>query len=289
MLQAFFYEMKWHTVIINSMTNIKVSANLTFMIVPIVFMIPESCPKKSISLFGFLCYNRNEWARKESRMKRIAIVEDDRLFNEALYQTLKKADYAVDRAHSYGEGTALIDKQPDLFIVDVNLPAGDGFTLCRRIRESGQTPVMFLTARDDESDMIRAFDLGADDYLVKPFPMAVLLKHVEAILRRSSGQNQRFSYLELAMDFDRKSVTYRGEAINLTAKEYKVLELLVKNRGRVVTREMMLEQVWDADGAFVEENTVNVTLSRLRKKIEPNLEEPIFIRNVFGMGYTFGK
>ena len=91
------------------------------------------------------------------------------------------------------------------------------------------------------------------------------------------------------MDFDRKSVTYRGEAINLTAKEYKVLELLVKNRGRVVTREMMLEQVWDADGAFVEENTVNVTLSRLRKKIEPNLEEPIFIRNVFGMGYTFGK
>ncbi|MCI9476817.1 response regulator transcription factor [Anaerovoracaceae bacterium 41-7] len=222
-------------------------------------------------------------------MKRIAIVEDDRLFNEALYQTLKKADYAVDRAHSYGEGTALIDKQPDLFIVDVNLPAGDGFTLCRRIRESGQTPVMFLTARDDESDMIRAFDLGADDYLVKPFPMAVLLKHVEAILRRSSGQNQRFSYLELAMDFDRKSVTYRGEAINLTAKEYKVLELLVKNRGRVVTREMMLEQVWDADGAFVEENTVNVTLSRLRKKIEPNLEEPIFIRNVFGIGYTFGK
>ena len=149
-------------------------------------------------------------------MNTVAIVEDDRLFNEALYQILKKAGYETARAYSYGEG---------------------------------------------ETDMIKAFDLGADDYLVKPFPMAVLLKHVEAVLRRSSSEKDVLSYMDLQIDFQRKSVSYKGAEIKLTARE----------------------------GAFVEENTVNVTLSRLRKKIEPEPASPIFIRNVFGMGYTFGK
>ena len=194
-------------------------------------------------------------------MNTVAIVEDDRLFNEALYQILKKAGYETARAYSYGEGLALIEKTPDLMIVDVNLPGGEGFELCRRARDYGQIPVIFLTARDEETDMIKAFDLGADDYLVKPFPMAVLLKHVEAVLRRSSSEKDVLSYMDLQIDFQRKSVSYKGAEIKLTARE----------------------------GAFVEENTVNVTLSRLRKKIEPEPASPIFIRNVFGMGYTFGK
>ncbi len=222
-------------------------------------------------------------------MNTVAIVEDDRLFNEALYQILKKAGYETARAYSYGEGLALIEKTPDLMIVDVNLPGGEGFELCRRARDYGQVPVIFLTARDEETDMIKAFDLGADDYLVKPFPMAVLLKHVEAVLRRSSSEKDVLSYMDLQIDFQRKSVSYKGEEIKLTAREYGVLALLAKNQGRIVTKEMILEQVWDAEGAFVEENTVNVTLSRLRKKIEPEPASPIFIRNVFGMGYTFGK
>ena len=222
-------------------------------------------------------------------MNTVAIVEDDRLFNEALYQILKKAGYETARAYSYGEGLALIEKTPDLMIVDVNLPGGEGFELCRRARDYGQVPVIFLTARDEETDMIKAFDLGADDYLVKPFPMAVLLKHVEAVLRRSSSEKDVLSYMDLQIDFQRKSVSYQGAEIKLTAREYGVLALLAKNQGRIVTKEMILEQVWDAEGAFVEENTVNVTLSRLRKKIEPEPASPIFIRNVFGMGYTFGK
>ena len=136
---------------------------------------------------------------------------------------------------------------------------------------------------------MEGLDLGADDYLVKPFPMAVLLKHVEAVLRRSSSEKDVLSYMDLQIDFQRKSVSYKGAEIKLTAREYGVLALLAKNQGRIVTKEMILEQVWDAEGAFVEENTVNVTLSRLRKKIEPEPASPIFIRNVFGMGYTFGK
>lgn len=222
-------------------------------------------------------------------MNTVAIVEDDRLFNEALHQILKKAGYETACAYSFGEGLALIEKKPDLIIIDVNLPGGEGFELCRRARDYGQVPVIFLTARDEETDMIKAFDLGADDYLVKPFPMAVLLKHVEAVLRRSSSEKDILSYMDLQIDFQRKSVSYQGAEIKLTAREYGVLALLAKNQGRIVTKEMILEQVWDAEGAFVEENTVNVTLSRLRKKIEPEPASPIFIRNVFGMGYTFGK
>nr|CRY96026.1 hypothetical protein [uncultured prokaryote] len=246
--------------------------------------------KKKLCNCGVLCYNRNRnGSLEEKMMNTVAIVEDDRLFNEALYQILKKAGYETARAYSYGEGLALIEKTPDLMIVDVNLPGGEGFELCRRARDYGQIPVIFLTARDEETDMIKAFDLGADDYLVKPFPMAVLLKHVEAVLRRSSSEKDVLSYMDLQIDFQRKSVSYQGAEIKLTAREYGVLALLAKNQGRIVTKEMILEQVWDAEGAFVEENTVNVTLSRLRKKIEPEPASPIFIRNVFGMGYTFGK
>ena len=150
-------------------------------------------------------------------------------------------------------------------------------------------PVIFLTARDEEEMMMEAFDCGADDYLVKPFPFQVLLKHIEAVLRRTGGEKAQLFYRELFIDFDRKEVRLAEEPVRLTAREYEVLALLARNRNRVVTRAMMLEQVWDAEGAFVEENTVNVTLNRLKKKIEPDPKHPVYIRNVFGMGYTFGE
>ena len=119
--------------------------------------------------------------------------------------------------------------------------------------------------------------------------MPVLLKAIAAILRRTEDDSGVFVYMDLKLDFKRMTVTYKGEEIRLTPKEYKLLELLVRNKGRVVTKNMMLEQVWDKEGAFVEENTVNVTLNRLKKKIEPDTANPIFVKNVFGLGYTFGK
>ena len=173
--------------------------------------------------------------------------------------------------------------------ISMRVSDGDGLELCRKARASGGIPALFLTARDEEEEMIKAFDFGADDYLVKPFSMAVLLKHIEAILRRTGKKHEIFQYENLKIDFERKQVFRETEEVRLTAKEYKLLEILAKNKGRVLTKTMLLQQVWDAEGAFVEENTVNVTLNRLKKKIEPDPSNPIYITNLFGLGYTFGK
>ena len=222
-------------------------------------------------------------------MKKLAIIEDDRLFNEALYQFLVQSEYEIKRAFSFAEGILLIEEDIDLMIIDINLPGGDGLALCQRAHAFNQIPVIFLTARDEEEDMIRAFDLGADDYLVKPFPMNVLLNHIEAVLRRTEEEKNIFHYMDLTVDFDSRRVTYREQEIKLTVKEFQLLTILIKNKGQVVTKELILDKVWDQSGAFVEEHTINVTLSRLRKKIEPDPTNPKFIKNVFGLGYVFGK
>ncbi len=223
-------------------------------------------------------------------MKKVLIVEDDSLLNGALCKSFTNAGYDSFGVFSAKEALAVFDKTIALLVVDICLPEGDGFTLCRQIRRSGQTPVIFLTAQDGEADMLRAFDCGADDYLVKPFPLAVLLKHAEAVLRRSGEQNPEvLCYEELSIDFKRKQVKCRGDIVKLTPKEYQLLELLAKNRKKVITKRMMLEKIWDEEGSFVEENTVNVTLSRLKKKIEPDPSCPVYIKNVFGLGYTFGE
>ena len=216
------------------------------------------------------------------------IVEDDVRLNQALCRLFAGAGYMVTGAHSIKE--ALLISGAALIIIDIGLPDGDGFALCRQIRRTGSTPVIFLTARDDERDMIQAFDCGADDYLVKPFPLAVLLKHAQAVLRRARQEDlELFCYEELRIDFARKQVKCNGTKVRLTPKEYGLLELLARNKGKVITKQMMLEQLWDETGAFVEENTVNVALSRLKKKIEADPSHPVYIKNVFGLGYTLGE
>lgn len=222
-------------------------------------------------------------------MKKIAIIEDDKLFHEVLHRTLKKAGYQVTDAFSLAQGYEVLKEYPSLLIIDRNLPDGDGVELCRKVKVCEHIPVLFLTARDEEKEVIKAFDLGADDYLVKPFSMAVLLKHIEAIFRRMGKNREIFQYENLKIDFERKQVFSETEEVKLTAKEYKLLEILAKNKGRVLTKTMLLQQVWDVEGTFVEENTVNVTLNRLKKKIEPDPSNPIYITNLFGIGYTFGK
>lgn len=221
-------------------------------------------------------------------MTTIGIVEDDELLNEALARMLEKKGYEVKRAYTLREGMRLMKENPDLMILDRSLPDGQGTEICQAARAYSKIPVLFLTARDEEEDILQAFDLGADDYLVKPFSMAVLLKHIEAVLRRAGGEPPVILYRGLAINPDRKQVVFEGKELRLTPREYELLELLAKNRGKVLTKAMLLEQVWDSQGAFVEENTVNVTLNRLKKKIEPDPENPVYIRNVFGLGYTFG-
>ena len=156
-------------------------------------------------------------------MKTIGIVEDDRLLNEALAKMLEKNGYQPLQAHTLEEGMKLIRQKPELIILDINLPDGEGTRICQAAREYSRIPVLFLTARDEEEDMIQAFDLGADDYLVKPFSMAVLLKHVEAVLRRTLGEKEVFLYRGLTIDPERKQVAREGEEIRLTPKEYALL------------------------------------------------------------------
>lgn len=220
----------------------------------------------------------------------ILIVEDDELLNGALCKLFTNAGYTAISAHSMKEALEAFSEGIALMVIDIGLPDGDGLTICRQVRRTCKTPVIFLTAWDDEMDMIHAFDCGADDYLVKPFPMPVLLKHVEAVLRRVQEDNPAiFCYEDLCIDFARKQVKCRGEAVKLTPKEYGLLELLARNKGKVLTKQILLERIWDEKGAFVEENTLNVTISRLKKKIEPDPSHSVYIKNVFGLGYAFGE
>lgn len=220
-------------------------------------------------------------------MTRIGIIEDDRPLNEALCTYLETLGYITDSAFSFEEGMALAEKHPDLLLADIGLADGSGIEICRMVR--GKTPVIFLTAKDGEENMLRAFGCGADDYLVKPFPMPVLAAHIQAVLRRIGGSRNELHYLDMYIDYDKKQVQLAGNPVKLTPREYQLLELLSQNRGRVVTKDMILEKVWDSRGVFVDDNTVNVTLNRLKKKIEPDSSHPLYIRNIFGLGYTFGE
>lgn len=225
---------------------------------------------------------------------RIGIIEDDRLLNQALEIALRDAGYDTVCACTKQEALSKLDGKEDLLLIDIGLPDGDGIRLYQRLRrESGElqkksTPAVFLTARDEERDMLAAFDLGAEDYVVKPFSMKVLLKRIEAVLRRNS-EGSILVCRDLELYPGRKQVLLGGNEVSLTAKEYQLLEYFMRNQGQVLTMDNLLQAVWGLDGEFVSENTVSVTIRRLRKKIEPDMSRPVYIRNVFGLGYRMGE
>lgn len=174
-----------------------------------------------------------------------------------------------------------------MFLLDINLPDGSGIDFCKKIRETSETPVLFLTANDTEQDMLEGFGAGCDDYIPKPFSIEVLRKKVQAILKRTIGDKARIRYKNLEVDTDKCLVLLNGEEVRLTSTEYKLLSYLIQNRGKVVTRGMILENLWDIDGNFVDDNTVRVNIKRLRQKLNDENQE--YIVTVFGMSYTFGE
>ena len=170
------------------------------------------------------------------------------------------------------------------------MPDGNGLDFCREVRDKVNIPIVLFTANDTEEDMVKGFETGCDDYIAKPFSVEVLRHKVNAILKRNKMINKNlFEYNGLKIDFDRMSVDILGNEINLTATEYKLLELLAINKGKVVTKEILLEKLWDNNGNFVDENTLSVNIRRLRKKIEEDPKNPKYIITVFGIGYTFGE
>ncbi|MDE6830687.1 MAG: response regulator transcription factor [Lachnospiraceae bacterium] len=222
-------------------------------------------------------------------METIGIIEDDELLNQALVIALKREGYRTLSAYTCREGLRFREDPPDLILIDINLPDGDGISLCRMIREYQDIPAIFLTGRDEEADMLGAYSAGADDYVVKPFPISVLIKRVQAVLYRCREHREEFLYLGLKICFAQKKVTLEGKPVALTPKEYRLLEFLAKNKGQILTKDQILEHVWDVDGIFVGENAVSVVVNRLRRKIEADASHPTFIKNIFGQGYQFGE
>lgn len=226
-------------------------------------------------------------------MKTILIVEDDVNLCGGVKLYLEKKGYQVLCTHSLHEARRITDKGAEtiaLMLLDCNLPDGDGMEFCRNWRQRQAVPVIFLTARDTEEDMIRGFRAGADDYMAKPFSVELLSERIAAVLRRSAGEEDRqmFCYRGLAVDLGKKQVFREQEPVKLSGTEYRILELLIDNRSQVMTREMLLQKIWDIDENYVDENTLNVYIRRLRRKLEKDPKNPEYIITVFGIGYTFG-
>ena len=180
-------------------------------------------------------------------------------------------------------------EQPDLIVLDVALPPPDGFEVCRRIREVSAVPILMLTVRDGTLDKVRAFDLGADDYLTKPFDHLELLARLRALLRRATGGNTlsaAFSSGDLQLDFATHEVWVKGQPVRLTSTEYRLLEELVRHAGQILPHQLLLEQVWGPD-CVGDANYLKVFVRRLRQKLGDDAEHPRYIQTEWGIGYRF--
>lgn len=219
-------------------------------------------------------------------MIKVGLIEDDRLLNESLALLLEKEGYQIYKGYSVADGLKLLNNGLDLLILDVTLPDGLGFSIIEREKA---VPVIFLTARDEEADMIRAYERGCEDYIVKPFSAEILKRRIQVVLRRNASDGDVLEYQGLRIDYAKKTVYAGQEKLKLTSREYKLLEYLSRNMGQILSKEMILGKVWDIDGNFVGDNTVSVTINRLKKKLGKTAEGMEYIRNVFGMGYVFGE
>ncbi len=221
---------------------------------------------------------------------KILIVDDEPRILKILEASLRKEGYSVAKATDGEEALRLVETEyPDLIVLDLMLPKLDGFEVCRRIRSKLSTPILILSAKTEELDKIMGFTLGVDDYLTKPFSPAELVFRVKAILRRTmehnpTGTGESVSLGSLEVDHKTRMVKIRGTPLELTAKEFDLLWLLVSHPNQVFTRDQLLNQVWDTD-YFGDTNTVTVLVKRLREKIEEDPANPHYIKTVWGVGY----
>jgi len=220
---------------------------------------------------------------------KLLVVEDDRLLNDTLCYNLSASGYTVDTAMTKETAIRFCETRDyDLIVLDVNLPDGNGFDFCKQIKERRpDTAVIFLTANDLESDMLKGFELGADDYVTKPFPISVFRKKVSALLGRIQKQTGGDYYSDgtLSIRFSEMTADLAGEPVTFTPMEYRLLKIFIKNPQIVLTRQVLLEKLWDADENFVDEHALTVTISRVRGKIEVNGLQ--YIKTVYGMGYMW--
>lgn len=221
----------------------------------------------------------------------ILVVDDEREIVRALQRALKAHGYTVLTASSGEEAMDLVTKEhPDLVLLDLLLPGMSGLEVCRWVRAASNVPIIVLSVKDAESDKVEALDLGADDYVAKPFGMDEVLARVRVALRRAiqppRGAEPRFQVGPLAIDFARRYVELNGQEISLTPTEFDLLKVFIIHRGKILTRQMLLKEVW-GDAAHGRTHSLHVYVALLRQKIEPVPERPRFILNIPGVGYRF--
>lgn len=225
-------------------------------------------------------------------MGNILLLEDDKSLNRGISFKLKKEGYRVYTAFNIQEAKQVFENNKiDLIISDVGLPDGSGLDFCEEIRKISSVHIIMLTALDQEIDIVTGYDIGADDYITKPFSLIVLISKVNAFMRRIGNTTIEniISCDKLNFDYVENKLTKEDEEILLSKNEGKLLKYLMENSNQTVAKEQLIQALWDIDGNFVDENTVAVNIRRLRQKVEDNPSEPMYIKNIRGIGYRFSK
>lgn len=219
---------------------------------------------------------------------KLFVLEDDAAIGMGLSYSLKNEGYDVTVAKNVKSAYEILNKETfSLYILDLTLPDGSGYDVCREIKKSGDFPVIFSTAYDDEVNVVMGLELGADDYISKPFRVKELLARIKSVLRRYSKDSPDgvVSVGSIKVNTNEAKVYKNGAEIILTAMEYKLLLIFINNRGKVLSRQRLLEDIWDVAGDFVNDNTLTVYIKRLRDKIEEDPAKPAVIKTVRGLGY----
>lgn len=219
-------------------------------------------------------------------MVSVLLVEDDKAIVDSLTEFLMKEDYKITAVPGQRKAQEVLRTERfDLVLLDISLKDGNGYSLCSEIKSEYDIPVIFLTASGDEASVVAGFDLGADDYIAKPFRPRELVSRIKNALRKYQHDNGRIVIGDLFIDTDSGRVSKGEKEIVLSALEFRILQIFLENRGRILSREALLEDVWDIAGNFVNDNTLSVYIKRLREKIEDDPQNPKIIMTVRGLGY----
>jgi two-component system response regulator RegX3 len=230
--------------------------------------------------------------RKDSTLARVLVVEDEEAYSDALSYMLRREGFEVSVAATGTDALIEFDRTgADIVLLDLMLPEMSGTEVCRQLRQKSNVPVIMITARDSEIDKVVGLEIGADDYVTKPYSPRELVARIRAVLRRQTGDTSEQTPPSLSagpvrMDVDRHVVTVGGDTVQLPLKEFELLELLLRNAGRVLTRGQLIDRVWGADYVG-DTKTLDVHVKRLRSKIEPEPSAPRYIVTVRGLGYKF--
>ncbi|MCM1186018.1 MAG: response regulator transcription factor [Lachnoclostridium sp.] len=219
---------------------------------------------------------------------KVLLVEDNEAIILGLQYLLQEEGFLCDAAKNYSEAAKQYKaSKPDIVLMDISLPDGNGFTLCKEFKQESDVPIIFLTAKEDEKDVVQGFELGADDYIIKPFRNRELVSRIRNVLRRNGKGNEVLKCGFLKLDTRMGKVFSNGEEVSLTKLEYKILSVMMNHPGKLFTRDEILSEIWDASGNFVNDNTLSVTMKRIREKIGD--KNGVLIKTVRGIGYRIEK